>query len=64
MEQLPVNGDKVKIEDPLDSEKTITLNELYLRISDSNQLLYPAPFEEIDDIYDHCKIADKIYLNR
>ena len=64
MEQIPVNGDKVSLKDPLDLENNISLNELYLRLSDHNQLQYPAPYEKVDDIEQHCKLADKLYLTK
>ena len=63
MKENPVNGDKVKLDDPLDSEKSLTLNELYMRLSKDTQLQYPAPFQQVDNINEHVKLADKLYLD-
>ena len=38
MKENPVNGDRVKLTDPLDSENFLTLNELYMRLSKSTKL--------------------------
>ena len=63
MKENPVNGDRVKLTDPLDSENFLTLNELYMRLSKSTKLQYPAPFQDVDDLDDHVKIADELYLD-
>ena len=57
-----VNGDQVTIVDPLDHEKSITLNGLYMRLSNEQKLQYPAPFQEVDIISDHVQIAEELYL--
>ena len=36
MKKIPVNGDKVKLQDPLNLQKNVTLNQLYLRLEDYN----------------------------
>jgi hypothetical protein len=63
MKENPVNGDKVKLVDPLDSDKSLTLNELYMGLSKDAQLQYPAPFQEVDNINEHVHLADLIYLD-
>lgn len=49
--------------DPLDSDRSVTLNSLYLRLSNDLKLEYPAPFQEVDNIRDHVKMAEQLYLD-
>ena len=46
----------------MDSKNSITLNEVYKRLSKSAQLQCPAPFQTVENIYEHVKIAEKLYL--
>lgn len=62
LEEDRVNGDFVKIVDPLDHKETISLNDLYMRLSNEHKLQYPAPFQEVNDIKDHVRIAEELYL--
>ena len=59
----PVNGDNVKVNDPLDPSKTTTLNDIYKRLSKETLRKYPAPFETVNNIEDHVKIAESLYLD-
>ena len=54
----PVNGDEIRVKDPLDPSLSPTLNNIYKRLSKSTKLKYPAPFERVHVIKEHVLIAE------